>query len=316
VGRAVPTEGQEAVVAAAVATVWSSPDAPRAIDAPALADTADIRNWVTGMNVEALNDLGGRTLSQLLLGERVLVEEIDGDWAKIIAVQQPAAKLDPRGYPGYVRRAHLTVPPSGPSGAREIVVDATATTLRDGPNGDVMLYGVMIGTRLRVVGAPQRGWVPVSAPGIESTVWIRDADVAPAPTSPPSAKDVLAVADRLLDVPYVWGGLSAYGIDCSGLVHLAHRRLGVRVPRDADDQAGASEQLKLGTEQPGDLYFFARPGRAVHHVGVVAASAAGTDDDPRRMVHASGYDSEGRVVSEPMPADRVATLAGTHRTLS
>jgi hypothetical protein len=304
------------VIASGVATLWSAPEAPRAIDAPALADTADIRNWVTGMNVEALNDLGGRTLSQLLLGERVFVERIDGDWAKVVALQQPAAKLDPRGYPGYVRRAHLALPPSGPAGAREIVVDATATTLRDAPNGDVVLYGVMIGTRLRVVGAAQRGWVPVCAPGIESTVWIRDADVVPAPTSTPSAKDVLAVADRLLDVPYVWGGLSAYGIDCSGLVHLAHRRLGVMVPRDADDQADAGEPIELGTEQPGDLYFFARSGKAVHHVAVVAASATGSPDDPRRMVHASGYDAEGRVVSEPMPADRVATLTGAHRILS
>lgn len=314
-GRAVPAEGQEAVVAAAVATLWASQDSPREIDAPALADTADIRNWVTGMNVEALNDLSGRTLSQLLLGERVLVEEIDGGWARVVALQQPS-KLDPRGYPGWVRTAHLTVPPAGPSGDREVVVDATATTLRDAPNGDVVLYGVMIGTRLPVVGAVERGWVPVSAPGIDSTVWIRDPDVAPAPSTPPTAKDVLAVADRLLDVPYVWGGLSAYGVDCSGLVHLAHRRLGVEVPRDADDQAQASKDIALGAEQPGDLYFFARPGKHVHHVAVVAASAAGTDDDPRRMVHASGYESQGRVVSEPMPADRVATLAGAHRTLS
>lgn len=310
-----PAPGEQAVVAVPVATMWESPDAVRAVDAPAVAAMPDVRRWVAGMSTDELKDLGGRTATQLLLGEPVLVEEITDGWARVIATEQPAGKLDPRGYPGWVLLEHLTAEPQVPA-KRQVVVDATATALCDEPNGDVVLAGVVIGTRLPVVAAGARGWLPVAVPAIADTLWVRESDAAPLPTSKPGAKDLLAVAERLVDVPYVWGGLSAYGIDCSGLVHLAHRRLGVTVPRDADDQAQAGETVPLGSEQPGDLYFFARQGRPPHHIGIVTVAASGSTDDPRRLLHASGQDAAGRVVSEEMSADRSDTLVEARRTLS
>ena len=117
------------------------------------------------------------------------------------------------------------------------------------------------------------------------------------------------MAQRLLDVAYIWGGLSAHGIDCSGLVHLAWRRFGVLLPRDADDQAAATTPVPLGAERPGDLYFFARPGRKIHHVGIVTATPG--DGGQRRMLHACYR--QRRVIEEPLPADRAATLVGAHR---
>ncbi|WP_309244412.1 C40 family peptidase [Micromonospora parastrephiae] len=116
------------------------------------------------------------------------------------------------------------------------------------------------------------------------------------------------MAQRLLHVTYVWGGLSAYGIDCSGLVHLAWRRFGVLLPRDADDQAVATSPLALGAERPGDLYFFARPGRKIHHIGIVTAAPGG---EQRRMLHACYR--RRRVIEEALPAERTATLVGAHR---
>jgi cell wall-associated NlpC family hydrolase len=306
--RTAPTAGRTATVAVSVATVWTRPEAVREIDAPAIAEVPDVRRWVASMSKQQLLDLDGRTLTQLLLGEQVLVEEVSGDWTRVIAIEQPAGKLDERGYPGVVRTAHLTGG-EPPQGVREVVVDATATALCDEPNGDVLLRGVVIGTRLAVAGERERGWLPVLVPAADGPLWVREADVATAPTGTPSAKDLLAVAERLRDVPYVWGGLSAYGIDCSGLVHLAHRRLGVTVPRDADDQSVVGEQIELGHEQPGDLYFFARPGKSPHHVGL----AAGPD---RQMLHASGQESAGKVVNEPMTEDRSATLVAARRTLT
>lgn len=299
--------GQEAVVRVAVATLWTRPESVRPIDAPALASRTDIPRWISGMDAE--QQVGACVLSQLLLGERVLVDEVRPDgWVRVVALEQPAARLDARGYPGWLRAEHLAHPDASP-GDIPLVVDATITQLHASPGGEVVIPDIVLGTRLFGRGEVQDGWRPVGAPGHGGALWLPERDVVPAPDRPPSAAEVLAVAGRLRDVVYIWGGVSSYGLDCSGLVHLAWRRLGVSLPRDADDQARATSPLAIGDERPGDLYFFARPGRPIHHIGIVTSRpdrSAG-----RRMLHACYQ--QRRVVEEPMPAERVATLVGAHR---
>ena len=109
----------------------------------------------------------------------------------------------------------------------------------------------------------------------------------------------LAIARGFIGTPYVWGGLGRDGIDCSGLVHLAYRAVGVRVPRDAADQAAAA--VPVDQPRPGDLYFFGRPDEAVSHVGFVTELG---------LLHAS---QSAGVVEEPMPDERRATLLGAGR---
>jgi hypothetical protein len=302
--------GCEATVRVAVATLWARPEAIRQVDGPALAEVADVPGWIAGMDPD--QQVGECVLSQLLLGERVLVEEVRPDgWVRVVAVEQPAARLDPRGYPGWLPGTQLVGQPPV-HGGDPGVVDATATDLRDAPDGRVVLPGVVMGTRLSAAGPARQGWRPVLAPGHPAPLWVRDGDLVSPDPHPPAATAPLEVARRLLDVVYIWGGMSAYGIDCSGLTHLAWRRFGVRLPRDADDQARATSPLQLGEERPGDLYFFARPGRKIHHIGIVTARP--DRDGERRMLHAC-YTSR-RVVAEPLSADRCATLVAAHRVVA
>ncbi|MEV0720707.1 C40 family peptidase [Asanoa sp. NPDC050611] len=287
------------MVRVAVATLWSTPDAVRPIDRRALGRTADIPSWVASMSAE--QQVGDGVLSQLLLGERVRVDEVrDDGWVRVVALQQPGVR-DRRGYPGWIPAAQLAPALDSPAlDDATLVVDATSTDLRATPGGAVVLANVMLGTRLAQAGAEVDGWLPVRA-GDADCVWVAAADVvSPLGGRPPAPLDV---ASRLRGVPYVWGGLSAYGIDCSGLVHLSWRRLGVTVPRDAADQAEATRSVPLGSEQPGDLYFFARPGKRIHHVGIVTGA--------RRMLHAC-Y-TQRRVVEEPLSAARSETLVAAHR---
>ncbi|MET8466434.1 glycoside hydrolase, partial [Micromonospora zamorensis] len=139
--------GREAVVRVAVATLWTSPEAVREVDRPALTAGADILTWVSGLDTD--QQVGDCVLSQLLLGERVLVSELRPDgWARVVAVEQPAAKLDPRGYPGWLPTEQLTpVDPSTDTGTdAPLVVDSTVTGLHAAPNGPVVLPGVVVGT--------------------------------------------------------------------------------------------------------------------------------------------------------------------------
>lgn len=296
--------GQEARVRVAVATLWTRPEDVRPVDAPALDEQPDICAWVFGMDAD--QQVGECVLSQMLLGERVLVTEVRPDgWAHVVALEQPAPRLDPRGYPGWVPSGQLV--PAHAVPGEPLVVDALSTDLRSAPNGEVVLPGVVLGTRLTPAGPAVDGWRPVHVPGHERELWLPEAHLAPVPTRPPTSEEVLAVARRLENVVYVWGGLSPHGIDCSGLVHLAWRRLGVRLPRDAADQATATTALTLGEERPGDLYFFARPGRTIHHVGIVTAGPG----SGRNMLDAC-Y-TRRRVNDAPLSPDRVATLVAAHR---
>jgi hypothetical protein len=87
-------------------------------------------------------------------------------------------------------------------------------------------------------------------------------------------------AQRLIGVPYLWGGTSGNGIDCSGFARLLHRWIGVEIPRDADLQYHAAKPVEPPFEA-GDLFFFAESDsrRKITHVGV---SLGGWD-----MIHSS-----------------------------
>ncbi|PRY64413.1 NlpC/P60 family protein [Vreelandella songnenensis] len=101
---------------------------------------------------------------------------------------------------------------------------------------------------------------------------------------------ILAHAQQAIGTPYRFGGNTPDGLDCSGLVELAYRAAGMRVPRTADDQFRALPAVD--TPKPGDLLFFGERSRATH-VGIYRGN--------QQMIHAPG--SGRAVVSVPLDID-------------
>jgi cell wall-associated NlpC family hydrolase len=89
--------------------------------------------------------------------------------------------------------------------------------------------------------------------------WVREEEIAG------SSGDALEEARRYLGTPYLWGGLTERGIDCSGLVHIAYRWLGRLVPRDADQQEASGTPVGEDDLQRGDLITYG-DGEAATHI--------------------------------------------------
>ena len=122
--------------------------------------------------------------------------------------------------------------------------------------------------------------------------WVREEVLGGRPGNP------VDEARAYLGTPYLWGGMTERGIDCSGLVHMAYRRLGRVVPRDADQQEEAGEPVEPGDLRPGDLVTYGDE-RATHIAFWLGDG---------RILHSTGREDANGVVEEQQPAELAATI--------
>jgi cell wall-associated NlpC family hydrolase len=80
-------------------------------------------------------------------------------------------------------------------------------------------------------------------------------------------KQLARTATQMIGVPYVYGGRTPNGFDCSGLVYYSYQQAGMSVPRTSQEQFKAARPVSLSAAQPGDLLFF-RGGRKISHVAI------------------------------------------------
>jgi gamma-D-glutamyl-L-lysine dipeptidyl-peptidase len=92
--------------------------------------------------------------------------------------------------------------------------------------------------------------------------------------------DLFELAEIYLNTPYLWGGKSIFGIDCSGLIQLIFKVCGVDLPRNASDQSKIGTDISFVDRRAGDLAYFINDSGKIHHVGILVS--------PHEIIHAAG----------------------------
>ena len=217
---------------------------------------------------------GAEMGSQLLLGEAVrVIRRGPGDrWHLVESATD--------GYRGWVRAWGVLL-----GGARQVGtwqrrararVTALWAEVREAPGRGALVTPLFWGARVvagRVQGRFRRVVLPDGARG-----WVRSGALAATSQAAPRLVDRVR---GLLGIPYLWGGRTPAGMDCSGLVQMLMAERGYQLPRDAGDQERCCRPLERGRQhRPGDLVFFGPSGRPAAHVGVMIGDAA--------YVHARG----------------------------
>ncbi|MFG1401517.1 C40 family peptidase [Xanthobacter sediminis] len=214
--------------------------------------------------------------TEALYGERVTVYADDGEgWAFV--------QLARDGYVGYLPTDALRPPAAAPT--RKVAVPRTflfpAPDIKSPPRA-ALCFGSTVAVR------EEKGAFSATRDGFVFTRHLAALDTREA--------DFVEVAARFLGVPYLWGGRSALGLDCSGLVETALSACGIPTPRDSDMQEKALGRA-VAIEAPlkrGDLLFW--PG----HVAIA--------ETPELLLHANAFHM--MVAREPLwPA--LARIAGT-----
>ena len=218
-------------------------------------------------------------LTEALKGERVTIyEKNDEGWAW--------GQLAADGYVGWLS-ANALAPPGAPPTHK---VAALRTLVFPGPSIKLApLEALPLGARVAVARREERMAVTQSG-GYLPEVHLAPIDVYEA--------DFVAVAERFLGVPYLWGGKTTLGLDCSGLVQIALAACGISCPRDSDMQEEAlGSPIAAATDRSdlkrGDLVFW------TGHVAIVR--------DRANFLHANAFHMA--VAIEPI-GDAIARIRG------
>lgn len=210
--------------------------------------------------------------SQVLFGEAVqLLEDGPNPWIKIRCLYD--------NYEGWITRSHITdIPEAVALEKWHLASDwANEILFQDNP------MFIPFGSELRGLRNGQAEWGKYS--------WSFKGSHLDPQITQKNEKTVIRLTTRFLNTPYLWGGRTVFGIDCSGFTQIIFKCLGVPILRDAYQQATQGEGIGFLPEvKCGDLAFFDNSEGRITHVGILL--------NDREIIHSSGKVRIDRIDSQ------------------
>ena len=300
---------KKAVVNVQVTNLWKSPNKNRVVDRPSITSPTDIGKWAKSMSISQKLWLVGKTDTQALYGQEVVILKSSGNWHEVAVIDQYTPR-NKAGYPGWVPKSHVTELTTDYKDCHIAIVDTNIATLYDEPKKANKYMDISYTTILPVIG--EKGeWLHVQTPA-NGVKYLRkqDAKVVEnfAAIPKPTQKDIVDSAKMFLGLPYVWSGISGFGFDCSGLIHSVYKNHGIMIPRDSFVQAVNGTPVTSKNMQPGDLMFFAyNQGKGkVFHVSMYIGNG--------KMIHAPNSSRSVEIISIDTHPYK-ANYAGSRRYL-
>jgi cell wall-associated NlpC family hydrolase len=212
-------------------------------------------------------------VSQAIYGSNIRLLEARGEWSRI---------QTPDRYKGWTPSRYLRIVLAGDgyaSAGPTVQVESLFANIYAEPDVTKHKPVITIPFESKLEVAPddessksshqhREGWLQVKLPG-RTLAWIQASDVG-ADQKPLSIPESIELAKRFLGLPYLWGGRSSFGFDCSGFTQMLVRARGINMPRDADQQAAWNGVMVVKRDdlQAGDLLFFGSSAKDITHTGM------------------------------------------------
>ena len=194
-------------------------------------------------------------VSQMLFGETAVVSEEFKDWYKIVT--------DFDAYSGWLEKNSVRIPDAIEENKKKWIVKEPFIQIKNEPEKFILCAGSEI-----------------TMPGPDGSVIINHQRFVPETPFTTKPNSITEDALSFLHAPYLWGGRTIFGIDCSGFIQILFKIRGINLPRDAKDQSLIGEKVEsFHTIKPNDLVFFSQGNGAITHVGLYPGE--------NKIIHAS-----------------------------